>query len=143
MRIMAPVSSPKEVDALMEAGARELYCGVLSSRWSKDYTNIAPPNRREWTVSNLKDLHELQDVITLTHSWKGKVNFVLNALYTRNQYPQLCEFLEEIRPLKPDAIIIADIGLMLMIRQMRWDVDIHASTGCTVFNLEAAKFFHR
>ena len=143
MNIMSPVSSANEVDDLMEAGARELYCGVLSRGWSADYTNIAAPNRREWTVSNLKDLTELKNVIALAHSWKGKVNLVLNALYTRKQYPKLCEFLEEVRPLNPDAVIVADPGLMLLIRQMRWDIPIHASTGCTVFNVRAARFFHQ
>jgi len=143
MNIMSPVSSVKEVDALMEAGARELYCGVIPGGWSGNFTNIAAPNRREWTVSNLKSIRELKDVVALVHTWQGKVNLVLNALYTRSQSSELLDLIENVRVTNPDAVIAADIGLIMMIKKLNWDVPIHASTGFTVFNAEAARFLHK
>lgn len=141
MKIMSPLSKASEVEPLLAAGADELYCGVLSSAWRKDYTNMASVNRREWSVSNLTTMEQLEEVVHKAHAHGGKVNLTLNALYTEPQYPLLLKQLEALRRIPLDAVIVADLGLLLTLRQLHWEIPVHISTGATVFNVSAAKFF--
>lgn len=40
MKLVAPISKVEEVLPIIEAGADELYCGVLPLEWYKKYTNL-------------------------------------------------------------------------------------------------------
>lgn len=142
MKILAPLSNIGEVDPLIDAGAGELYCGVLSPRWKKSYTNVASPNRREWSVSNLKSYDELSRVVERAHRHSVPVFLTLNAFYTQPQFEEVQKQLELARQARVDALIVADIGLLLLLRK-EWKgvFEIHISTGGTTFNSETAKFY--
>jgi len=60
MKILAPLNSPREIRPLLEAGADEIYCGVLAREWKDRYTNVGSINRREWSTSNLNTYQELE-----------------------------------------------------------------------------------
>lgn len=141
MKILAPVNKPREVEPLIAAGAQELYCGVLSSSWKKKYTNVASPNRREWKASNLNSYQELKEVVTLAHSQDVPVILTLNAFYTRPQYPALEEQLEEGLKTGVDALIVADLGLILFIKERGIKIPLHISTGGTAFNSRTIRFY--
>lgn len=136
------MSSSKETIPLAEAGAEEFYAGVLNRSWRKKYTNVGSINRREWSVSNLDSYEELDQVVRDAHSVRAKVYLALNALYTKPQYPVLKENLENIMKIPVDALIVADLGMMLLLKEMGWDRELHISTGGTTFNHRTARFFH-
>lgn len=129
------------MEPLIAAGAQELYCGVLSSSWQKRYTNMASPNRREWKSSNLNNYRELKEVVILAHSRNIPVILTLNALYTRPQYPALEEQLEEGLEAGVDALIVADLGLLLYIKERGIKIPLHISTGGTTFNSQTIRFY--
>lgn len=141
MKILAPVNNPKEVTKIIQAGADEIYCGVLTQNWIKRYTNVASINRREWKTANLNSFSELQEVVEIAHSNNIPVNLTLNALYTEKQYPLVFEQIEQSKKMGIDALIVADLGLLLSIKKRKIDLDIHISTGGTTFNSETAKFY--
>ena len=39
-KILSPVSKPHEVEKVVNAGADEIYCGLLTKEWVKKYSNI-------------------------------------------------------------------------------------------------------
>ncbi len=141
MKILAPVNSPKEVEKIIQAGADEIYCGVLPDNWKEKFTNIASSNRREWQAANLSNFCQLQEVVDIAHSNNIPVYLALNALYTEKQYPLVFEQVEKSKKIKIDALIIADLGLLLSLKKEKIDLDIHISTGGTTFNSETAKFY--
>ncbi len=141
MKILSPVNKPREVESLIAAGAQELYCGVLSSSWKKKYTNMASPNRREWKASNLNSYQELKEVVTLAHFQDVPVVLTLNTFYTRPQYPALEEQLEKGLEAGVDALIVADLGLILYIKERGIKIPLHISTGGTTFNSRTIKFY--
>lgn len=141
MKIIAPVNSPKEVEEIVKAGADEIYCGVLSQGWATRYTNVASPNRREWGTANLNGFEELKEVVDVAHKHHAHVFLTLNALYTEKQYPLIYEQIEEARKSNVDALIVADMGLLLTLKKEAIDLEIHISTGGTTFNSETAKFY--
>ena len=142
MKILAPISSIAEVDPLIEAGADEFYCGVLPPVWKKSYTNVASPNRREWSVSNLKSYDELNCLVERAHRHSVPVFLTMNAFYSQPQFEAVLKQLELARQARVDALIVADLGLLLIL-QKDWEgvFEIHISTGGTTFNSETAKFY--
>ena len=129
MRILAPVNNPQEVERIIQAGAREIYCGVMSAEWRKSYSNVASSNRREWKTANLSNFNDLRKVVNIAHSKNTPVYLALNALYTSKQYPLLFEQIEQSREIGVDALIVADLGIILTLKRKKIDLDIHISTG--------------
>lgn len=140
MKILAPVNNPREVERIIQAGADEIYCGVLPHNWMGIYTNIASPNRREWRTANLTNFYELKEVVDIAHN-NIPVYLTLNALYTKKQYPLVFKQVEQSKKIGVDALIVADLGLLLSLKKIKMDLDIHISTGGTTFNSETAKFY--
>lgn len=143
MKILAPVNNPKEVDRIIGAGADEIYCGVIPSDWMSKYTNVASVNRREWVTANLNSFFQLKEVINIAHSSNIPVYVTLNALYTKSQYPLLLNQVKKFEEMKVDALIVADLGLLLTLRKEKIDLDVHISTGGTTFNSQTAKFYEQ
>ncbi len=141
MRILAPINNTEEVEDIIKQGADELYCGVLPYLWKGKYSNVASPNRREWSSANLKSLDELKKAIEMAHAYRKPVYLTLNALYTEEQYPLVLEQITEAEKARVDAFIVGDLGLLLFLRKMRINSAIHISNTATTFNSEAVEFY--
>ena len=143
MKILSPINSPEEVESLARAGADEFYCGVMPQKWREGYTNVASPNRREWSISNLADHRQLARAVKAAHSMDCRIFLALNAFYTEGQYPGLYRELDELKKIPVDALIVADPGAMGLLRSRGWNREIHVSTGAVVLNSVTARLFHR
>ena len=139
LKITTPFKEKKEVIPLIEAGADELYCGYLSLEWSNRYTALE--FERKGGESNFTDLRQLRQAVDLAHKKKVPVYLALNGLYVKQQYPLLCEIVSRLNKIDLDGYIVADIGLLLTLRKQGYKRQIHISTGGTVFNSEAARFY--
>ena len=141
MKLLAPVTSPDEVESIVEAGADEIYCGVLSAEWRKTYSNIASINRVERRMGNLMDHAQVKEVVRRAHASGVPAYVTLNALYSAPQYGLLDREIEAILEAGPDALIVADPGMMTHLLESGVKTEIHVSTGGTAFNSEAVRFY--
>ena len=141
LRILCPFNTADEVAKLATAGADELYCGVLSQEWAERFTSVASSNKREDASANLKDFGELGRAADVAHSAGARVNVTFNALYTQEQYPLLLDEMRLAVEAGADALIVADIGLLLFARESGLDVSLHMSTIGAAFNSEAIRFY--
>ena len=141
IHILSPVCSAADTAAVIDAGAAEVYCGVMTGAWQKRYTNVGSPNRREWRVSSMRGYDELSAVVQAAHERRGRVFLTLNALYTAGQYDGVREQVHAAIDTGVDALIVADLGLLLSLRYFGWTRDIHVSTGGTSFNRETVAFY--
>ena len=141
MKILAPVNKFQEVEGVIKSGADEIYCGVLPDSWLKKYTNVASPNRREWTSANLSNFQELKKVVDIAHAHHTPVYLTVNTFYTEEQYPLILEHIELAKKIGVDAFIIGDLGLILLLKKMNLNVSFHISNTGTVFNSETVKFY--
>jgi len=80
------------------------------------------------------EVAELKDIIEICHAYGVKVNLAFNIVIFENELSLVVEALEKILPLKPDALIIQDLGLVRLVRKIAPDQAIHASTQMTVTN---------
>jgi len=139
LKITAPFREKEEVIPLIEAGADELYCGYLSPEWIKRYTSLE--FERKGGGSNFTSIEELKKAVDLAHSKEVPVFLTLNGLYVNHQYPLLLDIVEQVDRINLDGFIIADVGLLLTLKEKKIKKQLHISTGGTVFNHEAVKFY--
>jgi collagenase-like PrtC family protease len=141
MKILAPVDKVEEVSPIIEAGADELYCGLLSHEFLRKYT-IAALNRRPSPACNFKSYEELKDAVKIAHSHGVPVALTINEhYYIEDMYPLLQNFIEKSIDADVDSFIISDLALLLWLHDLSPGVKIHISTGGTALNLEAVKFY--
>jgi collagenase-like PrtC family protease len=141
MKILSPLDSPSEVEPLIEAGAGEFYCGVLEESWHKPYPVISI-NRRPAGKGHLRNFAELAEAVAISHRNDIPVFFTVNEhYYTKPQLPLVKDYIDRACDAGVDAFIIADYGLLHLLREGPAPPAIHISTGGTVFNWRTARFY--
>lgn len=141
MKLIAPVDRPDEAQALIDAGADELFCGLYSETWVERYT-IAAASRRSARIANLASVEDLGRTVQVAHAAGVPVCLAFNEhYYTAAQHPLAFELIDRALGAGVDSLIVADPALVLAVREARPDVTLHLSTGTTVLNSQTARFF--
>jgi putative protease len=141
VKILSPVDRPDEVEPLVAAGADELFCGLASERWIGSYP-IAAVSRRSARIANLDSLERLAETARIAHANGAAISLAVNEhYYTQAQYGLLFEYLQRALETGIDSLVVADPALLLSLRGARLGAELHLSTGTTVLNSEAVRFF--
>ncbi|MDP2825775.1 MAG: tRNA 5-hydroxyuridine modification protein YegQ [Sulfuritalea sp.] len=126
--LLAPAGSLLMARTALDFGATAIYAG--QPRYSLRVRN-----------NDFGTLENLAEGIALTHQRGGKFYLVSNIL---PHNAKLRTYLDDMAPviaLKPDALIMADPGLMMMIRE-RWpEMPIHLSVQANTVNHAAVRFW--
>ena len=131
------------IEFLKQNNIKEVYCGYydknLEKKWPVSFGCI---NRRGEGVN----FSSWTDLIKFTKSaYKDniKVYFTLNShYYVKEQYSWLKQLITKIKKENSiTGIILNDLGLLLMINQMKFNKDITISTLATAFNSNAINFY--
>ena len=126
--LLAPAGSLKMAQAAFDYGANAIYCG--QPRYSLRVRN-----------NEFGDPGKLKAAIDLAHARGGQC-YVVSNIVPHNA--KLATYLDDMAPvvaLKPDALIMADPGLMLMIRETWPDLPIHLSVQANTLNHAAVRFW--
>jgi putative protease len=141
MKLLSPVDKVDEVEKLIQSGADELYCGLLTSDWHYKYI-AGSINRRPGGGANFTTFDELQTCVSLAHSQAIPVFLTLNEhYYTPQQYPFILDYVDRVVNIGVDALMVADLALLLTLKQMNINTRIIISTGGNTFNSETARFY--
>lgn len=73
-------------------------------------------------------LEELRDAVSYAHERGVKVYLTVNTMPRENEYEKLRNYFEELKSIDVDALIIADIGVLMLAREVIPEKDIHVST---------------
>lgn len=140
MNITAPISRLEEIPALLQAGAHELYCGIVPPDWVARFNNGAV-NRRYF--GNLPDYAALQQAIEAAHAGGGKLFLVLNAQhYGENFHAALLDIAQRFQSLGGDALIVADLPLIMALHEALPDLPLHVSSVANCRNTQAIKLLY-
>ena len=74
------------------------------------------------------DLDELRLAVEYAHERGVKVYLTVNTMPREYDYPRLREYLVALRGVAVDALIIGDVGVLALAREILPEVDIHIST---------------
>lgn len=81
---------------------------------------------------------ELDEAVRYTHGRGKRVYLTLNTMPHGDEYAALREFLHDIADIGIDAFIVADLGVMTVLREIIPDAEIHISTQASIVSPEAA-----
>ena len=126
--LLAPVGSMEMLETAFAFGADAIYAG--QPRYSLRVRN-----------NEFGKLESLAEGINRTHEL-GKKFFLVSNVLPHNA--KVKTYLEDITPviaLKPDALIMADPGLIMMVREHWPDMPIHLSVQANTVNYAAIKFW--
>lgn len=126
--VMSPAGYWPQLRAAIEAGADAVYFGL------KHFTARAKVGF---------DLAELPEVMRTLHrrGVKGYVTF--NTLVFNHELDEASRALAEIARAGADAIIVQDVGIVRMARQIAPDLEIHGSTQMSVTSAEGVRLAQR
>lgn len=141
MKILSPVDKVSEVETLIEAGAQELYCGLLLADWHDKYIAGAI-NRRPGGGANFTRYQDFENCVNLAHANGVPVILTVNEhYYTHRQYPYLIDYLTKVSEIGVDALMLADLALLITFKERQLGPRVYVSTGGNVFNSESVKFY--
>ena len=81
--------------------------------------------------------------IAFAHEHGVKVYVTVNILAHNDDLPGVREYLQELKELKPDALIIADPGIFTYAREICPEIECHISTQANNTNYETYRFWYK
>ncbi len=73
-------------------------------------------------------IEELNEAVKYAHDRKVKVYLTVNTMPREDEYDLLRNYFENLKKIDVDALIIADIGVLLLAREMLPEKELHIST---------------
>ncbi|MBN2067367.1 MAG: U32 family peptidase [Candidatus Diapherotrites archaeon] len=142
MKIMSPFASTDEVQPLVEAGAGELYCGVVPGDWAEKFTYTGSVNLRHDRAANLSSFEELQASAKIALKCNVPVFAAFNAhFYSKHQIPLILEQVDKAISSGASGLIIADPALLRAAAGKFPEAKISLSTAQPCFNSHSIQFF--
>ena len=128
--LLLPAGSLAKMHTAFDYGADAVYAG--QPRYSLRARN-----------NEFSTLEALQAGIEGAHA-RGKLFFVASNIFAHNA--KLKTYLNDMAPviaMKPDALIMADPGLIMMVREKWPEVPVHLSVQANAVNWADVKFWHK
>jgi putative protease len=127
MELLAPAGNMESFRAAVQAGADAVYVGApgLNAR------NLARDLR----------LEEIAAMIHYCREHGLKFYLAANSLVREQDLPQVIETLAILEELKPDALIVQDLGVIKLVQAYFPDLTLHASTLMAAHNSDVVRSF--
>ena len=81
---------------------------------------------------------EMGQAVTLCHSYGASVHVTCNTMPRNDEVARLPEWLEYLQDLGVDAVILADVGVLSLLKRYAPRVKAHISTQASISNYQAA-----
>lgn len=87
-------------------------------------------------------LEELPEAVALAHEYGARVHVTLNAYAHNADLETLPAYVSAIATAGVDAVIVSDLGVLSVVRNVAPDLEIHVSTQASVSNSAAARMWY-
>lgn len=88
-------------------------------------------------------LEEMREGIEFAHEHQVKVYVTANILAHNDDLEGVRTYFQELKEIKPDALIISDPGVFMIAREVCPEIDIHVSTQANNTNYGTYRFWHQ
>ena len=88
-------------------------------------------------------LEELSDAVKYAHERGVRVYLTVNTMPREDEYPMLREYFENLKEIPVDALIIADIGVLTLAKEILPSVEIHISTQANSVSSETCRAWYK
>ena len=125
LELLSPAGSPEAVRAAVQSGADAVYLGYGNFNARRNAVNF--------------DEAALQEAVQYCHLRGVKVYLTLNTLLNDRELTQAAKLVDQVSQMGVDALLVQDLGVARMCRQVAPDLPLHASTQMTIHSLDGAK----
>jgi len=127
VELLAPAGNLEKLKYAIHYGADAVYAGV------PDFSLRA-------RINNFTQ-ESLQEAVEFVRQHNKKIYVTLN-IYAHNKHlEEIKTHLKFLKTLKIDGVIVADPGIIMLIKEYLPEVEIHLSTQANATNIEAVKFW--
>ncbi len=126
--LLAPAGSFEKAKTAFMYGADAIYCGTSS---------LSLRTRAEMDDS------DLVKTIEYAHKLGKRVHVAINIFAWDESYEEIKKQAKILNDLKVDGIIVADGGVVDIVKEVAPDVDIHISTQANTVSLHSANFWYK
>lgn len=120
LEVLAPAGDWERFQAAIDYGADAVYLGA------KNFGMRASPDN--FTFEQLKK------AVDIAHKKGIKIYLTCNILPRNNEIPEFEDFIKNVQQCMVDAVIVADLGLMSLIKKYTPSMEIHMSTQTGIVN---------
>ncbi|MGI6453938.1 MAG: peptidase U32 family protein [Syntrophomonadaceae bacterium] len=131
IELLAPAGNWEAMEKAVKAGADAIYLG--GKRFNM---RMLRPDL------NFSD-QELADAAEYLHTFRKKLYITVNNLYYNEEIPQISDYLAFLEKIKVDALIIQDLALVKIHKQMGLTIPLHASVQMGISSVPAAQFMEK
>ena len=128
IELLAPAGNPEKMKTALAFGADAVYLGI--------------PDFSLRVRINDFGMEEIKEAIKYAHDLGKKVYVTVNIFAHNKHINKLPKYIEELKRIKPDALIISDPGIISVVKEVWPDCEIHLSTQANCTNWQSAKFWH-
>lgn len=128
--LVAPAGNYTKLKIALAYGADAVYAGLNNF-------SLRAATAKEF------DYESFKEAVNYTHSLGKKIFVTLNAFYFSSQIENLKKHIKKLYDMKPDAFIIASLGVANLIKEMKLDIALHISTQANVLNYLDAQVYEK
>ena len=125
--LLAPAGSPEVLRSAVHYGADAVYIGGEAFGLRAKAKNFSP--------------EQMAEAIRWTHEQGKKVYVTVNILAHNADLVPVREYLEELKNMRPDGLIIADPGVFSLAKKICPEIPRHISTQANNTNAETCRFW--
>ncbi|HXK65777.1 MAG TPA: peptidase U32 family protein, partial [Spirochaetota bacterium] len=126
IELVAPAGNFEKLQAAVHYGAHAVYFGGQQYNLRATTKNFSIP--------------EIEQAVAYAHTHNVKAIFLLNAFLHESDIPVVTEYIQHIKHIPFDAIMVSDPGMSLLVKE-HLNVPLHLSTQMSTLNHLAAKFW--
>jgi putative protease len=127
VELLSPAGSLEKLKFAVQYGADAVYFGGKGFNLRAGATNLS--------------LREIEEAINYARSRGVKSYITLNAFARNDDIERVKEFVKSVAPLKPDAFIVSDLGVLSTVKETAPEIDVHISTQANTTNYKAARVY--
>lgn len=127
VELLAPVGTWETLEAAVKAGADAVYLGGKRFNMRLHRTNV-----------NFDDA-ALKRAVEYTHQHGVALHITVNNLLSEQEIDGAREYLKYLEEIQPDALIVQDLAVLELIKEMNLSLNLHASIMMNTHNAEAVK----
>ena len=86
---------------------------------------------------------EIEDAVKYAHSMGKKVYITVNILAHEGDFEGMADYIKYLEKCGVDAVIVSDLGIIELVREVAPNMTIHVSTQANILNSYAIKFMAR
>jgi putative protease len=127
VELLAPAGTWETLEAAVESGADAVYLGGKRFNMRLHRSNV-----------NFDDA-ALKKAVEYTHSHGTALHITVNNLLSEQELDGTREYLKYLEEIQPDALIVQDLAILQLIKEMNLSLPLHASIMMNTHNEQAIK----